>query len=52
MKVISGEENYKTHYLVKIVALKGEKNFTNIKSTKSNPAILPKNYYVVNKAGK
>ena len=52
MQVTVGEENYKTPYLVKIVALKGKKNFTNIKLTKLRETILHKSYSVVHEAGK
>lgn len=37
------------YYWVKIVALKGKKNFISIKPTKSKLTILSKNYYVVKK---
>ena len=47
VKVILGEENYKTHQ-VKMMALKGKKNFANINPTEQNLTILFKNYYVVN----
>lgn len=50
VKVILGEENYKTHY-VKMMALKGGKEFANINPTKQKPTILFKNYYIVKEGG-
>ena len=52
VQVTVGEENYKTPYLVKTVALKGKKNFTNIKLAKLRETILHKSYSVVHETGK
>lgn len=46
------DKNYKTYYWVKIVALKGKKNFISIKPTKPKLTILSKNYCIVKKTDK